>query len=427
MTQSKFARRDFLTSASAVGCGLAIGTGMPGPWMQALANSAPSGDRVLVVIQLSGGNDGLNTVVPYRDEAYRKARPKLGVPATDVLKINSEIGFHPALEGVSRLMEGGRFSIVQGVGYPKPNRSHFESMDIWHTCQTKKDRAPEGWLGRWIANAQREAKQDSLGLHLGSEQQPLALVGRGVQVPSVASINQFRWNVQPADLTEIQTPEQLGSLRDAKSSKELEMEKQTKEGIQSNDLLGFVQSSTASALEASQRLDAALKNPDGGKDFPSSPLGEKLKIISRLISAGLSTRVYYVTLDGFDTHSQQSLAHAGLLRQWSEALTAFVKRLETTGHADRVAVMTFSEFGRRVAENASEGTDHGAAAPIFFAGPRMPSQIIGEVPNLVDLNDGDIKFKIDFRQVYSSIIEQWFEGNSSLIFGTSYPGLKLFS
>ncbi len=427
MTRSKFARRDFLTSTSAVGCGLAIGTGMPGPWMQALANSASSGDRVLVVIQLSGGNDGLNTVVPYRDEAYRKARPKLGVPVADILKINNEIGFHPALAGISQLMERGRFSIVQGVGYPKPNRSHFESMDIWHTCQTKKDRAPEGWLGRWIANAQREAKQDSLGLHLGSEQQPLALVGRGVQVPSVASINQFRWNVQPADLTEMRTREQLGAPRDAKSSKESEMEKQTKEGDQSIDLLGFVQSSTASALEASQRLDAALKNPEGGNDFPSSPLGEKLKIIARLISAGLSTRVYYVTLDGFDTHSQQALAHAGLLRQWSEALTAFVKRLETTGQADRVAVMTFSEFGRRVAENASEGTDHGAAAPIFFAGPQMPEQIVGDVPNLIDLDDGDIKFDIDFRRIYASIIEQWFGGDSSSILGASFPSLKLFS
>ncbi len=412
MTRSKLARRDFLTSASAAGCGLAIGAGLPGPWMQALANSATEQDRVLVVIQLSGGNDGLNTVVPYRDEAYRKARPKLGIAAAEVRKINDYIGFHPALEGVSQLMESGRFSIVQGVGYPAPNRSHFESMDIWHTCHNKKDRSPEGWLGRWIANAQSEAHQDSLGLHLGGEQQPLALVGRGVQVPSVASINQFRWNVQPTDVT---------------SRENSRMEKQPIDKSQSIDLLNFVQSSTASALEASQRLESALKSPEAGGEFPKSPLGEKLRVISRLISAGLSTRVYYVTLDGFDTHSQQPLAHAGLLRQWSEALTAFVERMEAAGQADRVAVMTFSEFGRRVAENASEGTDHGAAAPLFFAGPKIPQQIVGEIPNLTDLEDGDIKFKIDFRQVYASVIEQWFGGNSTPILGESYSSLKLFS
>lgn len=418
MTPSKFARRDFLTT-SAAGCGFALG-GFPGTWMQALANSATAQDRVLVVIQLSGGNDGLNTVVPYRDEAYRKARPKLGIAAAEVRKINDDIGFHPALEGVSQLMESGRFSIVQGVGYPAPNRSHFESMDIWHTCQSKKDRSPEGWLGRWIANAQLATNQDSLGLHLGGEQQPLALVGRGVQVPSVASINQFRWNVQPTELTGTTQP-------DATSRENSRMERPPIDQSQANDLLNFVQASTVSALEASQRLESALKSPEAGGEFPSSPLGEKLRVISRLISAGLSTRIYYVTLDGFDTHSQQPLAHAGLLRQWSEALTAFVKRMEAAGQADRVAVMTFSEFGRRVAENASEGTDHGAAAPIFFAGPKMPQQIVGDTPNLTDLEDGDVKFKIDFRQVYASVIEQWFGGNSTTILGSSYPSLKLFS
>lgn len=420
MSRSKFARRDFLTT-SAAGCGLALGS-LPGPWMQALANSATVHDRVLVVIQLSGGNDGLNTVVPYRDEAYRKARPKLGIATADVRKINDDIGFHPALEGVSQLMESGRFSIVQGVGYPTPNRSHFESMDIWHTCHSKKDRSPEGWLGRWIANAQREAHQDSLGLHLGGEQQPLALVGRGVQVPSVASINQFRWNVQPTDVTPREVEDSDATQRDRSR-----MEKETIDKNQSINLLSFVQSSTASALEASQRLESALKRPEVGGEFPSSPLGEKLRVISRLISAGLSTRVYYVTLDGFDTHSQQPLAHAGLLRQWSEALTAFVKRMEVTGQTDRVVVMTFSEFGRRVAENASDGTDHGAAAPLFFAGPEMPQQIVGEIPNLTDLEDGDVKFKIDFRQVYASVIEQWFGSDSTPVLGASYQSLKLFS
>ena len=174
-----------------------------------------------------------------------------------------------------------------------------------------------------------------------------------------------------------------------------------------NSLLDFVSASTSAAMQASERLDEVLASPDKTSDFPETQLGEKLKVISRLILAGLKTQVYYVTLDGFDTHSNQLAAHASLIRQWSNALTAFHKRLSVAGYEDRVLALTFSEFGRRVAENASQGTDHGAAAPVYLSGPKLGSTLLGKQPSLSDLDDGDIKFSIDFRCVYATIIEDW--------------------
>ncbi len=404
-------RRRFLKDTLACSTGLAIGGGAPAPWLHALARQASAHDasaanRILLVIQLSGGNDGLNTVIPYSHDAYRAARPKLALPANEILKIDEEIGLHPTLGGVQRLLEKGRMAIVQGVGYPNPNRSHFESMDIWHTCHRKEDRTGEGWLGRMIAAEQVAARGEALGLHLGSEQQPLALACRGVQVPSIASIEQFRLKVAEDGFQTGQFMQQSATAEE-------------------DNLLGFLEASTATAIVASNELNKSLKEPDNSADFPSTQLGEKLRTVSRLIVSGLSTKVYYVTLDGFDTHSLQPQAHAGLLRQWSDALEAFVLRLEQAGQADRVLVMTFSEFGRRVAENASQGTDHGAAAPVFFAGASLPTPLIGQHPDLEDLDDGDLKFHTDFRSIYASVIEKWFEAPSQPILGQAFPSLSI--
>ena len=411
MKRSLASRRQFLSGSLAASAGLAIGSPVPGPWMQALASDAVGGERILVVIQFSGGNDGLNTVIPYSNEEYRKARPKLAIPKSDVLKIDDELGLHPSLAGASKLLERGRFSIVQGVGYATPNRSHFESMDIWHSCRRKEERGTDGWLGRWIGSRASDKQTDSLGLHLGGDQQPLALAARGVQVPSIASVDQFRLKIADEGMS--------GNAMLSNKSTDTETKSD------SDDLLGFLQASTEAAVAASERLEKALKTPDTQSEFPQTDLGEKLRVISRLILAGLSTRVYYVTLDGFDTHSQQAVAHAGLLRHWSDALDAVVRRMERAGQADRVLVMTFSEFGRRVQENASEGTDHGAAAPVFFAGCSLSKPVIGELPSLTDLDDGDLKFHTDFRSVYATVVEQWFKDKSKQILGESYPTINL--
>jgi uncharacterized protein (DUF1501 family) len=401
-------RRSFTKTALGSSMGVAIGSAVPAGWLQtvsanlaqqesALQTSAEQGsaggdqDRVLVVIQLSGGNDGLNTVVPYRDERYRKARPELGISESEVIKLDDAMGLHPAMRPVEHLLESQRWSIVQGVGYPSPNRSHFESMDIWHTCHSKKDRSNSGWLGRWIADQKSADLNDSLAVHLGAETLPLACQERGVQVPSLASLEQMRLRSKVAATMSSESSSQNAN----------------------GGLLDFVSTSTQAAVQVSQRLENVLASPDSSGDFPGSGLGEKLRVVSRLILAGVRTRVYYVSLDGFDTHANQPQAHAGLLRQWAEALGAFTKRMQSAGQQDRVLVVTFSEFGRRVAENASHGTDHGAAAPMFLAGPKLPKLLHGNPPDLSSLDDGDLKFEIDFRSVYASVLESWL-GTSSL-------------
>lgn len=403
-------RREFGIGTVAAATGLAIGAATPGRWMQTLANElsltdAPgSNDRILVVVQWSGGNDGLNTVVPYRNEDYAKARPKLKIDPSSVIKLDDDLGLHPSLKSLDTMLESGRLSIIQGVGYPSPNRSHFESMDIWHSCTYKHDRAGSGWLGRYLSETNTTAAKqasDALGLHIGSEPLPLALNERSVQIPSIASIEQMR----------------------LKGSK---WQRESTSTATSDDsgLLGFVSTSAQAALAASERLESALSTPDASGDFPETSLGEKLRIISRLIHAGLGTRIYYVTLDGFDTHANQLDVHASLLRQWSDAVAAFSRSLERGGQRDRVLVMTFSEFGRRVAENASLGTDHGAAAPMFFTGPVFASQRIGELPSLTDLDDGDLKFHTDFRDVYSAVIDDWLGGSSSKALGPAFQRSK---
>ena len=410
-------RRAFIQRSLVAGSGVAIATLSPQPWLERLAASATQPDRVLVVIQLSGGNDGLNTVVPFSDSAYYAARPKLAIPAADVVKLNDQVGLNPALRSLEPLFSDGRMAIVQGVGYEQPNRSHFESMDIWHTCQRKTVRGNYGWIGRWLSQqkAERTGAMDSWALHLGHEQQPLALASRDGSVPSIASMEQFRLR--------------LGD-REALKREVMQLAQPTKpasDAADGSDLLSFVQASSQTAIETSQRLEAARKMSDGHSDFPKSTLGEKLSTIAQLIIGELDTRIYYVTLDGFDTHAQQPAAHSGLLRQWSEALSAFHQRLSNAGQADRVLTLTFSEFGRRVAENASDGTDHGAAAPMFLTGPKLAQPIVGVQPSLTDLDDGDLKFHTDFRCVYATIITKWFQSklNTASILGADYPVLNI--
>lgn len=409
-------RRTFTSTTLQGSTALAIGAAAPNGWMQSLAatlSSHPtSQDRVLVVIQLTGGNDGLNTIVPHTNELYYKARPKLAISKEDVLKFNADIGLHPSMRGIASLIEDKKFCVMQGVGYPNPNRSHFESMDIWHSCQRKETRSNDGWLGRYFSQMNHptsDVPTDSFGLHLGSEQLPLSLVARGVQTPSLATIEQLRWKGKS----------ESSMARDA-----IEQTPRTKIEVDAeSNLLDFVSASTTAAMQASDRLEKALASPDSSGDFPNSQLGEKLKIVSRLLLAGLKTKVYYVTLDGFDTHANQLVAHSGLMRQWSEALRSFHQRLDSAGLGERVLVLTFSEFGRRVAENASQGTDHGAAAPSFLSGPKLENTIVGNQPSLSELDDGDLKFHTDFRSVYATLIEDWLGASSKNILTEEHPKL----
>jgi uncharacterized protein (DUF1501 family) len=403
-------RRSFATEALRNATGIAIGSQLPLIWQNSLAAASAqdtSTERVLVVVQLSGGNDGLNTIIPYSDPAYYKARPKLGIAKDQLIKIDDSVGMHPALREFDQLMSQQRVSIIQGVGYANPNRSHFESMDIWHTCTRKETRSNEGWLGRLFVQS-KLVDGDSPGLHLGNEVLPIALSARGLQIPSIASVEEMRLKLDNRQRNSATDPAMLEQARQAETD---------------SNLLGFVSTSTQVAMQASQRISRALALPDASADFPQTALGEKLKIVSRLIVAGLSTRVYYVSLDGFDTHANQPQAHQGLLKQWADALAAFHRRIARDGQSDRVLVVSFSEFGRRLSENASEGTDHGAAAPMFFSGPKLANWQIGEMPSLQDLDDGDIKFHTDFRRVYATILEQWLKQPSQIPLAGQYQPL----
>jgi uncharacterized protein (DUF1501 family) len=403
-------RRQFLAAlgGSAV---ISLGGNVPKFLTQAAAAESPGGgDTILVVVQLTGGNDGLNTVVPYNNDEYRKARPKLAIAAKDALKINDTLGFHPSARGLSDLLEAGKLSVVQGVGYPDPNRSHFESMDIWHTCQRKGNVRSTGWLGRFL-DASREATDvDAPAVHVGSEKQPLALASEYVRVLSFASPESFR--LQDGG------NEQLRAAIRALANRG--------EGL-SDPLLGFLHTSTTSALSTSERIADALSDYQTPVSYPESTLATRLKTIAQLIDSGLKTRVYYVELDGFDTHSQQAAAHAALLQQFSGAVRAFVEDIAHHGHGDRTLVMSFSEFGRRVAENASEGTDHGAAAPMFLAGSRVRPGLVGEHPSFDDLDDGDLKHHTDFRQVYATLLEQWLGWSSAAVLGGEFAPVDVLT
>lgn len=371
----------------------------------ALGAEAKAGEQILVVVQLSGGNDGLNTVIPFRDERYKKARPSLAFGEESVLKIDADLGFHPSLQGMAKLLEAQQLAIIQGVGYPNPNRSHFESMDIWHTARTELGQRTAGWIGRGL-DVQKEAlarTADPGALHLGEEVQPLALTARDVPSPSIRSLEQFKLDVGSN-----------GKLREG-----IESAAAAPRG-DASELLMFVQTRTTSALEVSRRIEAAAKDYKTSVAYPETGLAIKLKQAAQLIDAGLSTRVYYVALDGFDTHSQQADAHAGLLSQLGDALAAFAEDLQTHGHLDRVTTLVFSEFGRRLEENASQGTDHGAAAPVFLVGSRVRSGLVGNHPSTADLDDGDVKFALDFRSIYATLLSQWLNWPADQILGAEF-------
>ncbi len=403
----KNTRREFLARTLGSTAVISFGSAYPDFWLRAARGEQLSRqETILVVVQLSGGNDGLNTVVPFGDPEYRRNRPVLAIGKDAALTIEDGTGFHPSLRGFADLLEDNKLAVVQGVGYPNPNRSHFESMDIWHTCQRKTERRVDGWLGRYLDSARSQLGGDVAAMHLGSEKQPFALAARHVRVPSVRSLEGFRLQVDG--------DEELAQL----------IEQLTGGGRPSeNDLLDFVQTNAVSALSASRRVAEASRDYRADLTYPDTELGRNLRSVAQLVDAGLSTRVYYVSLDGFDTHSRQVDAHAGLLRQFSEAVTAFIGDVTAHGHGDRVLLMAFSEFGRRVEENASEGTDHGTAAPMFLAGSRVKAGLIGAHPSLADLEDGDLKYHTDFRQVYASVLEKWLGWESESVLGGRYTAV----
>jgi uncharacterized protein (DUF1501 family) len=376
---------------------------------------AKGGGRILVVVQLSGGNDGLNTVVPYRDDEYRKRRPGLQVSAKEVLKIDGHVGLHPSLDGFRKLLEQERLAIVQSVGYPNPNRSHFESMAIWHTARLAHDAAAPGWLAR--ASDERPGLEgDAPGLHIHDAfPLPSALEGGRHVIPSLARLEQFR--------RRLGMPEGGEAAAQANALDRLGRQNRGEPG----SLLQFVERCSLVTYASSARLEHLRQDSTSTTAVYPDYLGlaKRLQLIAQLIKAGLTTSIYYTQLDGFDTHAGQATRHAQLLRELGTSLRTFLDDLEKSGEADRVLVLVFSEFGRRLTENASGGTDHGTAAPVFLLGRPVKAGLHGPYPDLTYLDDGDPRHAIDFRRIYATMLDRWLGIPHRDILGSTFEPLPL--
>jgi uncharacterized protein (DUF1501 family) len=409
-------RRGFLKTSLATSTLVSMGSSTIPAFLGRSAHAASAvkpNNRILVVVQLIGGNDGLNTVVPHGVDGYLKGRRALRLSSSQVHKITAEIGLHPSMDQMAKLVEQGRVAIVQGVGYPNPDRSHFRSMEIWESARVETDALETGWLGRAVDSEDRPPGSAPPALHVGQNRLPLALRSKHTEVPSVSSLDQYRL--------------QAGSGGDARAVRD-SLEQAARYRRESEDpLLGFMRRNTLTAYESSRRLEQVTQ-PSGGKSkYPNFNLARRLELIASIIKADFGTRIFYAALDGFDTHANQLGTHAALLNELSDSIAAFHRDLSDAGHADRVALLTFSEFGRRVTENASAGTDHGAAAPLFIVGPVAQPGLVGAHPSLDDLDDGDLKHNIDFRRVYAGILEGWLRCPAAPVIGPGFAPVDVFA
>lgn len=388
-------RREFLQFCGGTAL-LTFGARPSALWQRAAlaAEQAANSDRILVLIQMAGGNDGLNTVVPQAHDEYYKARPGIGIGKGATLKVSGELGLHPALGGFKSLFDEGQLGIIQGVGYPNPDRSHFRSMDIWQSAIAEKEDTSSGWVGRALDATVEQHVGKVPAMMLGSEKLPLSLVASKINVPTVRDLKGYHL--------------QLGPLSEAaaKSHRAL-LDKVASEPAPGGSDLDFLRRTAKTAWSSSEKLSRIAASYKPAADYPSNGLGQKLRTVAEIISGDLGTRVFFVSLDGFDTHSQQAAAHQTLLTELSTAVSAFIKDIAGHGHADRVLVATFSEFGRRVKENGSLGTDHGAASQMFVIGSKVKGGIHGRHPSLTDLDDGDLKFHTDFRSIYATLLDRW--------------------
>jgi uncharacterized protein (DUF1501 family) len=362
--------------------------------------------RILVVVQLGGGNDGLNTVIPYGDPAYFNARPQIAVQApgatgnTVALQLDqgAGIGLHPALAPLKELYDEGLVSVVQGVGYPNPNRSHFTSMDIWQTGRL--DAKGSGWIGRYF-----DATCNGTPIPEGSvavgRTAPLAMEGNIQKPISFENPALFRWlgeDLHGSMKEPYDAINRAGSLA----------------GTPAETQKDFLMRTALDAQVASGRILAAVAKQPLVR-YPDHGLARQLRTVGAMIRDGMPTRVYYATMGGFDTHSGQAGRHAQLLRQVAESVAAFQRDLKEQGNAERVVTLVFSEFGRRVKQNGSGGTDHGTAAPVFVIGAGVKPGVVGRHPSLVDLDQGDLKFGVDFRSVYASLLGDWMKAPADQI------------
>jgi len=386
---------------------------------------------ILVVLQMAGGNDGLNTVVPYANDYYHKARTRFGLNEKKILKINDDVGFHESLSGFKDLYDAGELSVIQGVGYPNPNRSHFRSTEIWQTASDADRIESSGWLGRYFDNA-CSGCDATVAVNLG-RQMPQAFSSKHPVGISLDSPQNYRFvSGERAKAGEMSATEESFRKLNEPENEMAENAGGTVAAIggaiqHKGSVLDFLERTALDAQVSSDKIRAIASRTENKATYPGSQLGNSLKLVAKLIGGGLPTRIFYVSQGGYDTHTNQTGAHERLLKELADSAKAFVEDMKAQGNMSRVLIMTFSEFGRRVAENASSGTDHGAAAPMFVIGSKVRAGLLGEYPSLApgDLFQGDLKYSVDFRRVYAGVLDEWLKTKSAAILGQQFEPLKL--
>ena len=347
-------------------------------------NMVPLGNKVVVILQLSGGNDGLNTVIPVRNDLYYKARPKLGIGKTKALSLTDEVSLHPALTGFKELFDDGSLAIMNSVGYPNPDRSHFRSMDIWHTASQSNEYWTNGWVGRYLDAQCKGCDKPTQAIEIDDV---LSLALKGENIKGIA----------------VKDPRRLYGTANEKFFRDIMKNHTDEAGEQPVD---YLYKTMAETLSSADYIFQQSKLHPSNADYPKTDLGNSLKTIASLIYSEINTKVYYVSLGSFDTHINQDAQQQRLFTEMNEAVKAFVKDLKQQNRFEDVMLFTFSEFGRRVEQNASGGTDHGTANNMFLvSGGLKQKGILNPLPDLSDLNEGDLKYKVDFKNVYATVLK----------------------
>jgi uncharacterized protein (DUF1501 family) len=415
-------RRQFLKTSLGASTLLSLGGGVP-EFLARAAMAGPSrsgdGDRILIVMQLAGGNDGLNSVVPYGDDVYGRSRTTLRLPASQLHKIDSYLGFHPKLRSFRRLYDEGRLSVVQGVGYPGREQSHDRAMAIWQTAHVDWASSPTGWLGRAVEQIYRPDEAQVPALFAGQIAEPQALRAQRAIVPAIQSLDDC-------------TLRPLGDEADPAARQRQLQAARPVAGGSADPLLDFVRRGTVAAHARSRQIQAVARAgqgaPAGG--YPQFQLATMLRVVAQLIRAEVGIRIYYTELGGpppggFDNHAGQLVNHAALLEQLAESVAALVDDLARDRLLDRVLLMTFSDFGRTLRENGRHGTDHGTAAPLFLAGGALRPGLVGAHPSLTDLDGGEMRVHTDFRRVYASLLDHWLGIDSQAVLGAKFAPLPI--
>ncbi len=402
-------RRNFLLATAS---GLAVVANTQHVFARALAQAPlpglPGGaDRCLVVINLFGGNDGLNCVVPHGDAQYYRVRPALAIPPGDVLAIDRNVGLNPGMRSLKALYDKGMVAIVQGVGYPNPDHSHFRSTEIWQTA------APEryehtGWLGRYFDEASVSQKNLFSGVAV-SKVLPEVLVSERTDIPAIPALNQYA----------------MAADRDAAAREGFSSGARDRRLPFDSPYLAHVMEVEGNAQRSSEELPKLIGGYVTKASYPSTGLGRSLALAAQIVGSNLGTKAIYVEHGSFDTHVSQAATQNRLLSQLSNAVGAFYQDLAAHGNDKRVLTLTFSEFGRRIEENGSRGTDHGEASPLFLIGGGVKGGLYGSTPDLSATNMGNVRYAVDFRSVYATVLERWLGRSSAAVLNGSFRKLPV--